>query len=256
MKALEPPFDWALVAGLFAEPLFDAASVTELFVAVGAPANAAQKAEAAAAKLSDIGATFAFDLWREAQPRSDHEGAAAMRVAAACEAILTLTGVGTNAEPSPDALFPTFGPGGLFASAAIRGEPSGKAATMNALRAVYLLRLDALKMAEVRSKRTAMKPAKAGRSESGAIKRLVAALSAFYFDVWATVPTVSRSKANASSGMLTGRFVRLLSEVNKALLARGLIYYATDESLVQHWRTLAPDERLRLDMVKTRAAPA
>lgn len=247
---LTPPFDWALVSGLLAEPLFDAPRVTELFLAVGAPSDAAEKLEAAAFQLSEIANAFAFDLWREVQPSSDKEGTAALRVAAACEAVLRLTGVGTDAEPSPDALLASFGPGGLFAAANLRGEPSGKAATMNELRAVYLLRLDALKVAEIRAKRSAMKPAKAGRKESRALKRLVASLSAFYFDVWGDVPTVSRSKAKASVGAVSGRFVRLLSEVNKALQATGLRYYATDESLVQHWRSLDPDERLRLDMVK------
>ena len=247
---LTPPFHWALVAGTLAEPLFDAPRVTELVLAVGAPSDAGERVEGAAFQLSEIAKAFAFDLWREVQPSSDKEGTAALRVAAACEAVLRLTGVGTDAEPSPDALLPSFGPGGLFAAANLRGEPSGKVATMDELRAVYLLRLDALKMAEIRAKRSAMKPAKAGRKRSAALKRLVASLSAFYFDVWGDVPTVSRSKAKASVGAVSGRFVRLLSEVNKALQATGLRYYATDESLVQHWRSLDPDERLRFDMVK------
>lgn len=248
---LSPPFDWALVADLFGKPLYDTASITELFLAVGAPADAAAKAEAAAFQLSEIGKSFAFQLWQEGQPSADNEASAALRVAAACEAVLTLTGLGVEGEPSLDRLLPSFGAGGLFASAALRGESNGKAATMNALRAVNLLRRDALAMAEQRARRSAMKPPKVGRSESRALKRLVEGLSAFYFDVWGAVPTISRSKANATSGQVSGAFVRLLSEVNKALQARGLRYYATDESLAQHWRSLSPDRRMRFDMVET-----
>lgn len=248
---LAPPFDRAVMRGLFTDPLYDAASVRELFVAVGPPDNAAQKADAVAAHLSNISATFAFELWNEKQPRSEAEAAAALRLGLACETILTLTGAGIDAMPSPDSILPTFGPGGLFASASIRGEANGMAATMNQLRAVHLLRLDALKMAEIRAKRSAMKPAKEGRRESAAIKHLVAALAALYFEVWDRVPTVSRSKANATAGTLTGTFVLLLAEVARALIARGLPFYATAESLYAYWRALPADERMRLDMVKT-----
>jgi hypothetical protein len=173
--------------------------------------------------------------------------AEALRLAAACRAVLDIVGVGEN-EPTPENLHPTFGPGGLFGAAALRGEASGKAATMNNLRALHLLRLDALQMAEQAGKSLAMKPPEAGRKASRAISGLVRDLSHLYFDVWERLPAISRAKgSNESSGPL----VRLMVPVANALMARGCRFYASPDSLAQYWRRLPRDEKLRLDTVKS-----
>jgi hypothetical protein len=245
---LEPmAFDWAVVEALQFEPLYDAARALELMVAVGPPSDAKDKAEKVAARLSLIGFNFAFDLWRESRPSVTDKQAEALRLAAALRVALEIVGVGED-EPTLDNLHPTFGPGGLFGAAALRGEPSGKAATMNNLRALHLLRLDALRMAEQAGKSLAMKAPATGRPTSRAISGLVRDLAALYFDVWEWLPAISRAKgSNAASGPL----VRLMVPVADALRARGCRFYASGDSLAQYWRRLPADEKLRLDTVKT-----
>ena len=88
------------------------------------------------------------------------------------------------------------------------------------------------------------------------MKRLVAALAAFYFDVWARVPTVTRSKAKDRMGNLEGPFIGLMVEMARKLHERGLPFYYSAEALYSCWRELEPNERMRLDMVKTQASTA
>jgi len=198
--------------------------------------------------LQEACRAFAFDLWRETQPGIAAREAAALKIATACHSILSITGMASG-EIDPSNLAAGLGAGGLFASAALRGEPSGKASIMNALRAVETLRTDALKMAEIEAKRRAMKPAKRGRPESASIKRLVAALSHLYFDVWERIPTVSRAKGGVHSEHApnepTGPLALLLEAVTNALQACGLRFYVTPDSLIKTWERLPADERGR-----------
>jgi hypothetical protein len=255
MTELAPSFDWSVVIDLNERPLFDETAIRELLIKIGPPPAAAEKVEAMAFKLSELGKSFAFDLWHQGCPSASVEQQQAEKLAAALGAALTLAGFGIDEQPSSTALLPMFGPGGLFASAAARGEPNGKAATMNALRAVYLLRLDALAMVRQRGKRRAMKPPKAGRAADTAIKRLVASIAEVYLDAWGRVPTVARSNAAATSGQPTGTFVALMVAVADELRRRGVRFSATAESLQKHWRSLPPDERQRLDMAEKGSQP-
>lgn len=254
-QELRPPFEWSAVQGFYDAPLFDEAKVREMLVAVGPPNDANDKLPAVAHALNEIAKVFAFDRWREAQPSSSKEEAQAKRLELACRSVLEIVGIGDQ-EPSPDNLLPMFGPGGLYGAAALRGEPSGKAAVLNALRGVWLLRQDAEKLAEIAAKRQRMNPPKAGRPEERSIKRLVAGLSSIYFDVWGKVPTVVRAKAATQQagretlvgGEVVGPFVRFLVEVTTAIqekLGGPRTFYFSADSLAKAWERLEDDEKLR-----------
>lgn len=243
---LTPPFPWAVVESLSAEPLYSDTDILRLFVAVGPPPDAREKVEATAFQLSELGKSFAFDLWRQVQPSASATERQARRLAAALLEALTIAGQGEE-EFTPETLPPLLGSGGLWAAAVNRGEPSGKAFTQNALRAMHLLRLDALRLAEVAAKRRDMSPPKVGRKPDRAMALLVEGLASLYFAVWDSVPAVSRDNTTNEP---IGPLVRLMVDVAGKLRARGLVFGSTPESLAKHWERLSHDRKLRLTLSK------
>lgn len=235
-RDLTPTVDRDSMLSLFVgEPLYDAATVRELFVAVGPPPSAASKIDAVAFKLSELGKSFAFDLYDESGPSVIDRQKEAERLARALEAVLRITGVHGGGD-----LLPMFGQGGLFAAAAIRGEPSGMAATMNALRAVDLLRQDALKLVEIEGRRRRMEAPTAGRPEAKAMQRLVAGISCLYEAAWERDPGVSTDATGEASGPL----VRLMVDVTERLRSRGLRFSSSAQSLGKVWRRLDPADKM------------
>jgi len=235
-RDLTPTVDREAMLGLFDEaPLYDETAVRELFVSVGPPPDAAAKAEAAAFRLSELGKSFAFALYGQSTPSVVERERQARQLAKACESVLRLTGVHEGGD-----LLPMFAQGGLFAAASIRGEPSGKAATMNALRAVDLLRQDALKLVEIEGKRRGMSPPRPGRPEDVATQRLVRDLSCFYETVWQREPGTSTGEEGEAAGPL----VRVMVAVAERLRARGLQFYFSAEWLAQVWKRLPGEEKM------------
>lgn len=241
-KDLRPLIEWSAVQSCFDDPIFDRAATAELLLAVGPPSRPdGMPIERVQAELREITASFAFDRWHELQPSASVAEGEASKLAQACRLVLSVAGM--EGEPTRDALLPLFGPGGLFAAAALRGEASGEAATMNAFRAVWLLGQDADKMAEVARKRKAMQaPFKGrGRGEERAIKRLVSHLSSLYWLTWVCRPGVTRNV----QGEAGGPFVRLLALVNEALKLRGVDHLRTPDALAKVWERLPDDEKLK-----------
>lgn len=227
---------------VFEVPLFDAAAVRELFVAVGPPDDAADKAEAVAFRLSEIAKSCAFDLFHEAQARTPERERGAKAMVAACDKLLEVAGLANDGE-----LLPMFGQGGLFAAAALRGEARGEAATMNALHAVKLLRQDAAKMLEVEGKRRAMSGPKRGRPESRAMRRMVADMSALYERVWERAPGISNGPSDDPrrvSEEPSGPLMRLMLDLVAKLRARGVRVSASPDSLRAVWRRVPDDEKM------------
>jgi hypothetical protein len=251
-KDLRPPVEWAAVQSFYDEPLFDEARVRELLVSAALPDKSADKLPAITFALNELAKGFAFDRWNEAQPSSSKEEIRAQRLALACLSILEIVGSGGE-EPTPENILPMFGSGGLYGTAALRGEPSGKAAVLNALRGVWLLRQDAGKLVEITRKRQRMDPPKAGRPEGKSIKRLLTGLSALYFEVWGKAPTVIRAKASSQKagrstligGESVGPFVSFIVGVTTAIqhkLGGPRTFYFTADSLAKAWERLDEDE--------------
>lgn len=236
-RELRPQFEWSQVVSCYDDPVFDDTAVKALFLAVGPPPGGYEKVHAVASALRELTANFAFDLWGESQPSASVEEVEAQRVAEACRRLLQIVGIDGEDEPTLEAVHPFFGRGGLFASAALRGEASGQAAVMNALRSVHFLRIDAERMASIRQKR----PRRGrGRPPAVALSKLVAGLSELYLDVWRREPGISRGL----SGEAGGAFVRLMLAVTDAVKAR-LGHHSlavTPESLTAIWRGLEPED--------------
>jgi hypothetical protein len=242
--ALTPPFGRPAMQSLYDESLYDDAAVRELFMAVGRPVGDADKVTAVAHRLTEIGKAFAFKLFDEVQATTPEREKEARRLAAACNKVLAIVGVKDGGE-----LLPMFGSGGLFAAANLRGKPNGEAATLNALRAVDLLRQDSLKMLEIEGKRRAMKKPKAGRPEDVAMQHLVRDLSRLYEDVWERSPGVSNGDDEPS-----GPLMRLMLDVIKRLRIRGLRFGATKDGLRKVWQRLDPDEKMPTTQILRQAA--
>jgi hypothetical protein len=231
------PFAWSKVQSCFERPLFDRGRVLELFSQIGRPDDHAEKVDKVVSSLNYISANFAFDLWRERQPSSAAEESEARRLAETCRLLLKIIGSG-DADPTPENIHPFFGNGGLYAAAKERGEANGRAATMNALRAVHLLQVDAERLVEIASKRRAMKPLPKGRPEARAMKHLVESLAHLYAETWERNPGIAlQPKA--------GPFVHLLVEVASALRQRlgNHAFSFTPESLAKVWRDLPEDQK-------------
>lgn len=245
--SLTLPFSWDAVRGVFDAPPYDASAVRELFMLIGPPGEAADKAEPFAFHLNELCKAFAFELWGEVQQSTPQREAGAKALAAACQKVLAIVGVDDGGE-----LFPMFGVGGLFAAAAIRGEARGEAATMNALRAVDALRLDALKMLEIEAKRRRMKPPKAGRPESRVMQKLLRDLSCLYENTWEDrSPGVSL----AIDGEPSGPFLRLMVDVTdrlKAIMGRRA-FSATRASLRKAWQRIQEKMPLAVTLAKFKA---
>lgn len=215
------------------EPLYDVAAAGELLMLVGRPDKA--DAEDVAHALSRLAASFAFDFCGESQASTPEREKGAKRLAAACAKVLEIAGVANGGE-----LLPMFGQGGLFMAAAIRGEPRGEAATMNALRAVDTLRQDALKMLEIEGKRRRMNGVKAGRPEVAAKRKLVRELSCLYERVWRKTPGISTGDKAEPCGPL----MRLMLDVVRRLRIRGVGVRASPDSLRAIWRSLDDEDRM------------
>jgi hypothetical protein len=220
-------------------PLYDAASARELLISIGPPEDARDKAEAIGHVLTELGKSFAFALWAEVQASTPEREKQAKRLADACRNVLQIAGVADGGE-----LLEMFGGRGLFAAAYGRGEPSGQAATMDALRAVDLLRQDALKMLEIEGKRRRMKAPKRGRPESAAMQKLVRELSCFYEKLWLRTPGVSSGDSEPS-----GPLMRLMLDVTGKLRARGIRFTSTPDSLRKVWQRLADQEKMPLTVL-------
>jgi hypothetical protein len=220
---------------LYDVPLYSEADVLELLMLIGRPDNAS--AEALAHVLSEFGKTFASALEREASASTPQREKAAGKLARACGDVLAILGVENGGD-----LLPMFAQGGLFAAAYLRGEPHGKAATMNAIRAVDLLRQDALKMMEIEGKRRRMKPPRVGHPGNGAMRRLVRDLSCLYEQVWARPPGVSTGDKPQPSGPL----MRLMEDITAKLKVRlgRHAFSATPSSLRRVWQRIDAEDKM------------
>ena len=249
-KDLRPPFDWAAVQSCFDQPIYDASGLRELFLVVGPPRDGTEAAAAAEFDLRELTAGFAFELWVEAQPSASREEVEARRLAEACRRVLAIAGT-DEAEPGAETVHPFFGAGGLYAAASVRlgndgpaAQSAGEASVIAALRAVYLLRQDALKMEEIAARRQRLVPPKRGRSEARSIKKLVAGLAGLYWAVWHREPGIVRD-VNGEPG---GPFVRLLVHVVGAVQARlggPQAFHFTPASLAKTWERLPPEEKMK-----------
>lgn len=232
--AVRLPFSRDVMLNLYSAPLYDEAAVRQLLLGCGCP-NAAKTVPSVTHSLNEMTKTFAFDLFTEVRASGRERNRQAQRLADACGKVLAVLGVEGGGD-----LLPMFAQGGLFAAASLRGEASGKAATMNAIRAVDLLRQDALKMLEVEGRRRRMKPPKSGRPENAALTRLVRDLSCLYEQVWNSNPGVS----NGAAEQPTGPFMRLMLDVTERLKARGLRFYASASSLRKVWQRIDASEKM------------
>lgn len=221
------------VHSLFERPLYDSAAARELIMAVG-PSNVPD-AEALAHAISELASGFAFDLWREMQESTPEREKQFKQLLAACQKVLKVAGVADGGE-----LLPVFGQGGLFAAAHIRGEARGEAATMNALRAVDLLRQDAATMLEILGKRRVMDSPKRGRPEVAALNKLVRDLSCLYERVWRRTPGISKGREAEPCGPLVTLMVQVIDRVR----SRGIKVNASRDSLRAIWRRLEDAEKM------------
>lgn len=248
-RDLRPALEWEAVRSCIDRPLFDRAMVLDLFSHVGRPDAHGDWVEAVGVSLNDIAISFALDLWEEAQPSATAAGIQARRLAEACSQALEIAGCG-EAEPTPENIHPFFGVGGLYAAAAVRSaahgaisaiganrSDSGQASTMNALRAIHLLRLDALLMAEVVDRRQRLKPAAHHRPVKAATRQMVANLARLYAGTWQRDPGISLEPP--------GPFVRLMVQVSTELKKRlgKNSFTFTAESLAKIWRDLPDDKK-------------
>ena len=233
-----PTFPRESMLSLYAEPLYDISAIRELLMLVGPPPDATDVAEAVAFPLNELGKAFAFDLYGEVQASTPQREKEAKRLADACARVLAIAGVADGGE-----LFPIFAEGGLFAAAHIRGEAQGKAATMNALRAVDLLQQDALMMLEVEGKRRRMKPPQRGRPVNKALDKLVRDLSCMFENLWGRAPGVSGGDDPS------GPFLRLMVNVTDRLRARGIRFSSSPDSLRKVWQRLPDDEKMPLTVI-------
>jgi hypothetical protein len=220
---------------IFGEPNYDAQTAREVLILVGPPADAAGLADALAHELNEVSKSAAFDLWHEDQASTPQREKGAKALRDACQKVLRIAGVADGGD-----LLPMFGAGGLFAAAALRGEARGEAAAMNALRAVELLRLDAIKMLEVEGKRRRMKGPKAGRPEVKALRKLVRDLSCLYERLWQSAPGISLGASEEPCGPL----MTLMLHVIERLRSRGIRVNASRDSLRAIWRRLDDAEKM------------
>jgi hypothetical protein len=241
---LIPPFPREAVFSIYREPLYDDVAARELFMAVGRPDSDADKVASVAYRLTELGKMFASGLFDEVQATTPERERAAKRLGAACEKVLAIVGVKDGGE-----MLPMFGGGGLFAAANIRGEPDGGAATMNALRAVDLLRQDALKMVEIEGRRRTMKKPKAGHPPSVAMQNLVRDLSCLYEEFWERSPGVSNGDVEPS-----GPLMRLMIDVTDRLKARGLRFSSSKDALRMVWQRLDPVDKMPVTHLMSQAA--
>lgn len=237
---LRPRIGWKAVQSCFDNPIFDAAGTAELLMAVGRPVSAeGLSIERVQDELREITAHFAFDRYQELAPSTSNQDAQMANLAQALS--IALETVGFEGEPSNESLLPMFGPGALFAAAKLRGEASGEGATMNALRAVWLLRQDALKVREIYGNRRTIAGQRKGRSEERAIKRLAAYLSDLYWLTWVEAPGVALN----DEGGPNSPFMRLFARVQGALFERGVDHSRTAASLAQVWHRLDDSDKLK-----------
>ena len=237
---LRPPIAWEAVQSCFDDPIFNASRTAELLLSVGRPVHGnGLPLERVQDELREITAGFAFNRWSEIQPSASKQDAQAAKLSQALR--LALETAGIVGEPTPEALLPMFKGGGLYAAAAMRGEPKGEAATMNALRAVWVLCQDADKMREVYAKRRAMNVERKGRPEGRAIKRLAADLTTLHWLTWLDNATISLT----DDGEASSPFLRLFVAVQDALHRRGVDNYRSPESLAQAWCRLDDHDKLR-----------
>jgi hypothetical protein len=237
---LRPTIEWQAVQSCFDEPIFTPARTAELLFAVGRLVHGnGLPPERVQEELREITANFAFNRYQELQPTTSKRDAQAAKLAQALG--LALETLGFDGEPTPDDLLPMFGRGGLFAAAAMRGEPKGEAATMNAARALRLMRQDALKLREIYSKRQRMGGAQRGRQEERAIKMLARDLSALYWLTWVESPGV----ALTDEGQPNSPFMRLFVGVQKALQERIGEPRHEPAALAQVWHRLSEADKLK-----------
>jgi hypothetical protein len=136
-----------------------------------------------------------------------------------------------------DVLLPLFGGRGLYAAAAARGERKGKAATLNAIRAVALLREDAWAFYVVASRRRKS----SGRPEARSLKKLVAALASIYSTFWEEEPGYWTDMHKEPRGA----FMALMVGVTDAIRARGVRFYSSPVSLGKIFDRLEPSDKMR-----------
>lgn len=238
--AVRPRIEWKAVQSCFDDPIFTPARTAELLLAVGRPGHGSGlPPERVAEELREITAHFAFNRYHELQPSTSAQDAQMAKFAQALD--LAMRAAGFEKEPNADDLLPMFGRGGLFAVAALRGEASGEAATMNAFLAVWLLRQDALKMREIYEKRRVINGTQRGRSEERAIKQLAADLSTLYWLTWIASPGV----ALTNDGQPNSPFMRMFVGVQRALQERIGEPRHAPPALAQVWHRLEEIDKVK-----------
>lgn len=185
-------------------PIFDKPTFAAFLLKVpAAPAPNTSPDELAEA-LDAIMRDYAFSRYQQNSSSNAVIAKDAEKIAKACADILSVTGLNRNHFNESD-LAPHLGGKALFAAAAARGEQRGKAATMNALRAVHTLLGDAEKVAEHHRALSQRRSHSRGRAADKALPKAVGLLAHLYIHAWGQRPTVSRSTGTAG-----GPFVAFL----------------------------------------------
>lgn len=224
---------WDAVRRCHEELVFDVAATSALRLSVGTPMSAEWTDTDLQSALNELAIRFAIDRHAETNPDAPPSKDQCLRVEKICRAILKALG-----DDGAD-IDPAFGRYGLYRVALARGEVSGRAATMNTMRAIRVLADDTKTLATIADKRNLGRIQKPGPSEEKAIKQLVASLSDLFLAAWNRLPGIARpSPLNVPDGA----FVRLLSGVHGRLVVRGLDTMSREpDALAQIWNRLPED---------------
>lgn len=249
-RDLRPRIEWPVIESCFTRQLFDPARTMALIEKTGKPLHPLGLAAAHPDKLQEelnrLGSSFAFDYFMEMQPSASQEHAEANKLATALRSAWRTLGL--EGEPTPEALLPTFGRGGLFGVANMRlGEagdpaPDGAAVTMAALRSLWTLLQDAERFREIARKRANMHIASEGRSEQRSLNNLLEALSHLYWNIWIESPGITRRGGGEPPD---GPYMRLALGFLEVMRERGVNAYQTAEAVAKRWERLEDFQKLR-----------
>lgn len=260
---------WELVAHLHSSGSYDHAAISELLISIGKPMVQNADAAALGRRLDASLAHYAFNVWRQIQPGPRAVKEQADVVSSAC--LLVLRSVGINPNPfvkealKLEEIYPSLGPGGLYASAAAEGHPSGMEAVSEALEAVENLRRWSNALSEVAGKRQTIKGGgrRSGRPRNIALSPFFHHLTDTYFMYWDDLPSVSYARSTGTaddaegcydSGSLSSRmyetgeappvgFLRFLCEVFQRAREHGLPLLPENPSGIEKaWRRWRNEE--------------
>ena len=228
--------EWDLVN----EGVFTPAVVALLIKAVGRGRVEEEHHQTLADFLNEAVRSYFEQRRLEEQPSGRQRAAAARRLALACDAVLVASGV-RHAGDVTD-LYPSLGPGGLFAEAALLSKGDGREAILRSLEGVRLLkscadrmgqrpRLDDATWDDNSVTESDLQVAKPVRNKgSKAYSRLLQDLNEAYLHWWTDIP----ARANGGDD---GPFIRFLSNVSNHLSESFCSFHKRRPSaLAQAWR--------------------